>query len=82
MPYYQYFPPELLALQQELFNHPDLCRQLATHASGDVEEKFAEIAAYCEVILDGVYTEQDLCKLADILTRKLKEKNSLIIRLH
>jgi hypothetical protein len=47
-----------------------------------MEIRMAEIAAYCDIVLDGYYTPEDLEKLADILVRKLKDKNSIIILPH
>lgn len=77
-----YFSPERIALARELRNHPELCKLLANHASDEFEIKLAEIATYCEVILDGQYTQHDLDGLCDLLVRKLKQKLSGIILLN
>lgn len=77
-----YFSPARIALQRELKNHPELCNLLANHASDEFEIKLAEIATYCEVILDGDYSPADLDGLCDLLVRKLKQKLSGIILLH
>lgn len=78
----EFFPDSYIALNQELGNHPDLCELLSKHPPQEFEIRLAEIAAYCEVALDGYYTPADLDKLCDILVRKLKSKSSLIITLN
>ena len=77
-----YFSDSRIALARELRNHPELCKLLANHASDEFEIKLAEIATYCEVILDGDYSPADLDGLCDLLIRKLKQKLSGIILLN
>lgn len=77
-----FFPESFIALNQEVGNHPELCARLAKHPSQELEIRLAEIATYCDIILDGYYTQEDLERLADILVRKLKDKNSIIILPH
>lgn len=69
-----FFPDEFLQLQAELQYHPQLLLNLANHRADDFELKFAEIATYCEVMLDGDYDEGDFKRLAVILLGKLKQK--------
>lgn len=78
----EFFPESYIALQRELNNHPELCARLTNHPPQEFELRLAEIASYCEVILDGSYTPDDLDKLCDILYRKLKAKDSGIILLN
>lgn len=78
----EFFPESFIALNQEVSNHPELCRLLAKHPPQETEIRMAEIATYCDIVLDGYYTPEDLEKLADILTKKLKAKNSIIILPH
>ena len=75
----EFFPESYIALSREIPNHPQLCELLAKHPPQEFEIRLAEVAAYCEVVLDGTYTQEDLEKLCDILVRKLKAKNSSII---
>lgn len=79
MAHLEYFSSEKLGLQEEVSKHPELMRLLANHPAAEFETKLAEIAAYCEVVLDGVYSPEAIDKLCDILTRKLYEKRTLII---
>lgn len=72
------WPDELIQLNQEVRNHPILMNLLGNHERNDAvnewETKLAEIAVYCEVILDGTYNEEELVKLCGILKVKLVER--------
>ena len=79
MAYIEYFPPHMIELQEEIFQHPELCRLLANHPPQEKEARIAEIAAYCGVLLDGVYDNQDLEDLCELLLKKLREKRVQLI---
>ncbi len=68
------FHEELIHLNQEIANHPKLMELLANHPMAEWEIKMAEIALYCEVIVDGDYLPEEMKKLAGILYRKLIER--------
>jgi len=68
------FPEEFIALQKELLHHTELCSRLGLLLASDIELKFAEIATYCDVMLDGDYNERDFIRLAKIFTQKLECK--------
>lgn len=68
------WPQELIELNQEILNHPKLQERLANHPVAEWEIKMAEIALYCEVIVDGDYLPEDMQRLAGILYRKLIER--------
>lgn len=72
-----YTPPEIAALRDELCNHPKL--QAECMAAEDFNECIAIIAAKCQIILDGEYTQNEILKLCDILVTKLKKESILII---
>ena len=82
MAYFEFFPPHMIELQEEIFQHPELCRLLANHPPQETETRIAEIAAYCNVILDGIYTPAELENLCEVLLRKLREKRTQIILLN
>lgn len=69
------FPQEFILLNKEIANHPELQRLLSNHETrkgeNEIEIKLAEIAKYCNVILDGTYDEESLTKLARILEQRL-----------
>lgn len=77
---YEMFPPEVLALQEEILEHPPLIQLLQQLETTEWTMRLACIAAYCEIILDGTYSETDIRILCDTLTQRLKEKRVLIIR--
>lgn len=77
---HQYFPEEFLELQREITNHPTLMEFLSKHPPNEFEVRMAEVAAYCGIILDDVYCEKDLIKLADTCTKKLKEARVELIQ--
>lgn len=83
MAHLEFFPESYLALQQELAdNHPELAARIAKHPPSEFEFRIAEIAAYCDVILDGYYTPEDLEKLCNLLWTKLKQKSTGLILLN
>ena len=81
MAYLEFFSEARLNLQKEIAQdgHEALWPLLAKYQASEFELRLAEIAAYCEVILDGVYSQQELDKLCEILTRKLYEKRTGVI---
>lgn len=75
----EYFPQAYQDLNRELVNHPKLLELLAKHPANEFEVRLSEIAAYCDVILDGQYFPSELEKLAEILVKKLVEKRVPVI---
>jgi hypothetical protein len=77
------WPDELIQLNREILNHPELMERLANHPAGEWEIKLAEIALYCEVIVNGYYLPEELVRLAGILLQKLidrrKDNRSILI---
>lgn len=73
------FDQEFIDLNGELHKHPELCAHLANHSTAELEIRLAEIASYCQVILDGEYDGRDLKKLAGILYKKLLEKRTGVL---
>lgn len=79
MAYHQYFPEELIQLNQEVTNHPALMTLLAKHSQSEWLLKFLEICTYCKVAVDGEYTEEDLRKVALICIERLQKRRAIII---
>jgi len=73
------FGENKIALAQEVKKHPTLLEFMAKHPQGEFELLLAEIACYCEVILDDTYTELDIEYLCGILLHKLQEKRGGIL---
>jgi hypothetical protein len=66
-----YFSTARVALNQECTYHPVLLAQLMELTDPDWAEQIAEIAAYCNVIMDGIYSEDDLEVLYPQLTKRM-----------
>jgi hypothetical protein len=77
-----FFPEEWIALGLEIRNHPVLVELLQKHHQSEFEVILAEIAAYCEVILDGFYTREDISNICKICTERLIRKRGTIILLN
>lgn len=75
------FSEARIAMELEVRKHPPLMGALAVAGiqPDDFEGKLAEIAAYCKVLVDGMYTPSELDKLCDILFTKLRAKRGGII---
>ena len=71
-----FFPAEVIELNRELATglHKPLEKLLSEFGSGDIADKLACIAAYCEIVVDGVYDGDQIAKLAGILYEKLQGK--------
>jgi hypothetical protein len=72
---FEYFPEEYIALNKEMASghHPDLERIIQVNGgdSTDIDLKLAQTAAYCEVVLDGVYELDSRVNLCKILLQRL-----------
>ncbi len=73
-----YFPEAAIALNEEIAkNHHELANLLAQYPNRPLEVKVATVAAYCNIMVDGWFQENDLDKLIHLLLKKLKEKSTL-----
>ena len=79
MAYLEYFDQRAIDLNSEIMKHPELMELLSRH--NDPAVKLAHVAAYCEIIVEGAYTEEECNVLAEILTKRLvaKRTGSLIV---
>lgn len=73
----QFLAPSYIALNEEIGYHPPLVELLQAQEVHEFEVRLAQIAAYCEVILDGYYMPSELERLADILWNRLREKRGM-----
>lgn len=78
------WPEQIIELNKELATgyHPQLESQLT--GMNDFIERFATIAAYCEVALDGMYTSDQMVAMVGMffiprLQKKRERPDSLII---
>ena len=73
------FPAEILALQQEVYQHPDLLEKLRNKQSKYVEDHIAEIALHLGIAVDADMDADAFYRFCTLLTDKLFEKRTLII---
>lgn len=71
-----FFDPAILALQEELRYHPDLMEQLSQDPSDEFELRLGRIAAYCEIGIDGWFTDKELVNLCSLCTAVLQSKRA------
>ena len=70
---FELFPQEYIDLNKELYEggHDKICNILGQYSADEVDIKLAQIASYCEVMLDGDYTLENRMQLCKILKEKL-----------
>lgn len=77
-------PMEFIELNVEVSHHPDLIRKLnelmILTPNAGFEEKLAEIAAHCNILLDGLYDGEDQKGIATLCTKRLQEMRTGIIQ--
>ena len=76
---YELFPDSIIALNQEVVNHPQLQYKLSQFRPDQLTEKLAAIATYCDIVIEGYFGEAELDNLCDMLTQKLRDKGSILI---
>lgn len=71
------WPDEIIEMNRELASglHPELEETLSKLNGGDNGwiERFATIAAYCEVALDGLYDSNQIVGICRVLLPRLRE---------
>jgi hypothetical protein len=78
--YYNFFSAERIELQREVLRHPELLMKLdALPLESDFVDKLVQICTYCNVAVDGDYTQADLDYLCDVCTMRLRQKKTSII---
>lgn len=72
----EFWPEEFNLLQREIEHHPELRMNLSLHPAEKWEERLAEVAVYCGVLLDGYYSRDRLIVVARTLLDILKSKRT------
>lgn len=71
--YNEYFSNTFIVLNEELQNHPALLiNLLQLPKDSPVEMKLGEIAAFCGIILDGMYTPEQVEELCEECIKRLR----------
>lgn len=84
-PSLEFWSDAKIALIRELYNHPVLLQQLSeqfpdpAQAMENWPECLGTIAAYCNIILDGIYTHKELENLTATLFEVLVKARRVII---
>ncbi len=68
-----YFSTARVAMQTECNRHPVLIAQLMGMDDPDWADQIGEIAAYCNVAMDGLYSPDDLEVLYPQLTKRMTD---------
>lgn len=77
------FPEVFIELQKEIQQHEKLLiNLLQLPKDSPMEMKLGEVAAYCGIALDGVYTQEDIENLCEILVKKLRQKRTPLVLVH
>jgi len=75
----EFFPEPLIQLRQEIDHHPDLLVLLSVQSDKDVYIQISEIAAYCDIVLDGTYTREDIVELCELCVKRLQAKRTIMV---
>lgn len=75
----EYFPAEIIALNREVGNHPDLMKILSEQPNKDVYIRLAEIATYCNILMIGDYSRERILQVCEECTKVLYQKRTSII---
>lgn len=74
------FSPARVELMRECRSHKKLMAKLARYKQEEWTEILGEIAAHCNIIIDGTYLPRELDNMCDILYNELRGKRKIIIR--
>lgn len=76
-PVFDYFPESRIQLGRELHHHPEVMQQIQEAGVGDdYPQLLGVVAAHFNVLMDGMYTQDDLNILAEKLVFKLRAKRA------
>lgn len=73
------FSEQRIALMRETKHHPKLIELLIPLDQNDFPEVIAEIAAYCNIALDGMYYQEELDNLCVLLQDELESYRRQIL---
>lgn len=71
--YHEMFPPVFLELQEEIQKHQALLvNLLQLPKDSSMEMKLAEVTAFCGIILDGFYDEEQVIEICEECVKRLR----------
>ncbi len=75
------FSESKIAILRKIKEHPPLVTLLLPYdPRTQWPDMLGEIAAYCNIAMDGMYSKEDLDKLEDILYWKLSEASMVLVQ--
>ncbi len=74
-----YFSDSRIALQEEVPKHPDLMERLADQPVDEFEIRLALIAGFCNILLDGHYTQEDIDGICEACVQELTKRRMPVI---
>lgn len=75
-----FFPPEIIELNREIANHPDLMEKLYDLGpNSDWLVKLLRVATWCKIAMHGDYNEEDIRKIAIMCTHRLIESRTVMV---
>lgn len=75
----QFFPQQMIDLHTEVRKHPALLQILHDQDNKDIYIQLMEVATYCEIVVIGTFTHQDILDLAEKCTAKLYSMRTSVI---
>jgi hypothetical protein len=79
MAFQELFSEAKTELNREVTRHPKLVEAIRPVPQDDFPQMLGHICAFCGIVVDGHYSEDDLEKLYDILIKRLREKRTIHI---
>ena len=70
----EFFPPNVIAVQKELLNHPDIQEKLAKLETNDWAIRLAKLAAICGIALHDDYSEEDIDRVCGHIMERLRNR--------
>ena len=78
--YHEMFPPVFLELQEEIQKHQALLvNLLQLPKDSSMEMKLAEVTAFCGIILDGFYDEEQIIEICEECVKRLRKAREELI---
>lgn len=78
--YHEMFPQEVMELQEEIQKHQALMVNLLQLPKDcGLEMKLGEVAAFCGIILDGYYDEEEILELCKECVKRLRKAREELI---
>jgi hypothetical protein len=75
----QYFPQELLDMQEELAKHPPLMEKMKECQSAYLEDRMAHLCLHLGILVDDDFDIDELCELAEMCTKKMYEMRTGLV---